>query len=75
MLEGAISGPAVEQPTLLCPDCGRQMRRLTRRGFLQTDVFPRFGYYPWECPMCRRRRFYRVRGKRQRKSRLDEFPA
>lgn len=36
-----------------CERCGSNLRRLTRRGFLQKKVFAWFGYYPWECPICR----------------------
>ena len=31
------------------------MRRLSRSGFLQQKVYPLFGYYPWECHLCRTR--------------------
>lgn len=52
-----------------CPDCGsRHLRRLPRQGFLQTKILPFFGYYPWECAMCRETKFFRIRGKRKRKS-------
>jgi predicted RNA-binding Zn-ribbon protein involved in translation (DUF1610 family) len=36
-----------------CSRCGRNLRRLARKGFLQKEIYPRFGYYPWECPVCR----------------------
>jgi len=36
-----------------CKECGNALRRLARRGFLQIRVFPIFGFYPWECPICR----------------------
>jgi hypothetical protein len=29
------------------------LRRLARQGFLQKEIYSRFGYYPWECPLCR----------------------
>jgi hypothetical protein len=29
------------------------MRRLARQGFLQKKIYAYFGYYPWECPLCR----------------------
>jgi len=35
-----------------CTKCGSNLRRLARKGFLQKEIFPRFGYYPWECPVC-----------------------
>lgn len=51
-----------------CPDCGsRHLRRLPRQGFLQQKVLPFFGYYPWECPICRETKFFKKRGKRVRK--------
>jgi hypothetical protein len=37
-----------------CRECGNSLRRLARRGFLQVRIFPLFGYYPWECPVCRK---------------------
>lgn len=37
-----------------CRECGNCLRRLARRGFLQVKIFPLFGYYPWECPVCRK---------------------
>jgi hypothetical protein len=42
------------------------MRRLPRAGFLQQYILPFFGYYPWECPICRKPRLIRYRGSRER---------
>jgi hypothetical protein len=36
-----------------CSRCGSNLRRLSRKGFLQRRVYTWFGYYPWECPVCR----------------------
>jgi len=36
-----------------CEYCGNDLRRLARQGFMQTKIYSRFGYYPWECPLCR----------------------
>jgi len=36
-----------------CKNCGSRLRRLPRKGFLLLKVYPIFGYYPWECPICR----------------------
>jgi DNA-directed RNA polymerase subunit RPC12/RpoP len=36
-----------------CDYCGNQLRRLAREGFLQKKVYSKFGYFPWECPLCR----------------------
>ncbi len=41
------------------------MRRLPRHGFMQKHVYPRFGYYPWECPICRRTMILKKRGHRR----------
>jgi hypothetical protein len=52
----------------VCPDCGgRNLRRLSRTGFLQERVFPLFGYYPWECGVCRQMTLLRNRGNNTRK--------
>jgi len=42
--------------------------RIARRGFLRVHVFPKFGYYPWECAMCRREFMIRKRGGAYRKA-------
>jgi hypothetical protein len=31
-------------------------------GFLQTTLLPYFGYFPWECVMCRRKTYFRDSG-------------
>lgn len=37
-----------------CPTCGTNyMRRLHRKGLLQKYLYSFFGFYPWECPICR----------------------
>ena len=36
-----------------CTKCGVSLRRVARKGFLQQKVYTLFGYYPWECPVCR----------------------
>jgi len=38
---------------MYCKSCGTNLRRIPRKGFLQQKVYPSFGYYPWECPVCR----------------------
>ena len=42
------------------------MRRLSRVGFWQRQVFSRIGYYPWECATCRKTWLFPLRGKRTR---------
>jgi hypothetical protein len=39
------------------------MRRRARTGFLQTKIYPLFGFYPWECFSCRATKMLRSRGK------------
>jgi hypothetical protein len=51
-----------------CKDCGNNLRRLARKGFLQLRVFPLFGYYPWECPVCRKTLMIRKQYLRKRRS-------
>jgi hypothetical protein len=49
------------------------MRRLKREGFMQLKVYSAFGYYPWECPICRdpmlvRRQYMRPKSSVQKNS-------
>lgn len=54
---------------LMCPNCRRdQLARIARRGFLRERLFPIFGFYPWECGMCRRQFLLLKRGGAYRKS-------
>jgi DNA-directed RNA polymerase subunit RPC12/RpoP len=48
-----------EKADLKCIRCGNDMRRLARQGFLERNIYSYFGYYPWECPMCRERVFFK----------------
>jgi pyruvate-formate lyase-activating enzyme len=48
----------------VCPNCQNpEMRRRARTGFLQTKIYPLFGFYPWECFSCRATKMLRSRGK------------
>jgi hypothetical protein len=48
---------------LRCPKCRQeQLSRIARQGFLRNRIFPMFGYYPWECAICRRESLIRKRG-------------
>ena len=38
------------------------MRRINRKGFLEQTLLPKFGLFPWECAMCRRKTFLRDNG-------------
>lgn len=54
---------------LTCPHCRReQLARIARRGFFRQKLCPIFGFYPWECSMCRRQFLLRKRGGAYRKS-------
>jgi hypothetical protein len=57
---------------MYCVTCGCEMRRLTRESFMQREIYPLFGYYPWECPLCRELIMYKVRSVRKRKSKSSE---
>jgi hypothetical protein len=35
---------------------------MARFGILQERVFPKFGFYPWECPQCRKKLLIKSRG-------------
>jgi hypothetical protein len=41
---------------------------MPRIGFLQNKVFPKFGYYPWECMHCRGITMLKMRERPQRLS-------
>ncbi len=52
----------IAETTPRCPQCeGIELRRQGRVGFLQTTVLPRFGYFPWECGLCRKIYFVQQR--------------
>jgi hypothetical protein len=60
------------QPTrrtgMHCKNCGAPLRRLARKGFLQLKVYPVFGLYPWECPLCRKELMVKKQYVRKRRS-------
>jgi hypothetical protein len=64
MLFESIATSLVEDENCVCDRCGDRMRRLARKGFLQSKLFPVFGFYPWECFTCRDRKLLRSRGTR-----------
>jgi hypothetical protein len=52
---------------LACPRChANSLRRIHRNGFWQRLIASRFGYYPWECMICRAVNLFRDRGLRQK---------
>jgi hypothetical protein len=65
LTDASISISVPDEPTCVCRACGNQhLRRLARIGFFQKNFLPLFGFYPWECFVCRKTKYFRVRGKR-----------
>lgn len=47
-----------------CFHCGsNEFRRINRQGFIERSVLPLIGLFPWECVLCRHRRFFFDEGK------------
>lgn len=57
-----------EKTDLQCVRCGNDMRRLGRQGFLERKIYSYFGYYPWECPICRERVFLKRKHEQNRRT-------
>ncbi len=56
-----------------CSKCrSASMRRLGRSGMLERKLLSYFGFYPWECTMCRAKTYFRDEGVRRR-SRSSSF--
>jgi phage FluMu protein Com len=55
-----------------CATCGNTLRRLSRNGFLEKKIFTFFGYFPWECPLCRRHVLVKRQFPRKRRSSVTE---
>jgi DNA-directed RNA polymerase subunit RPC12/RpoP len=55
-----------------CKRCGNVLRRLKREGFLETSFFTFFGYFPWECPLCRSRVLVKKQYPRKKRSSVPE---
>jgi ssDNA-binding Zn-finger/Zn-ribbon topoisomerase 1 len=51
-----------------CPKCG-EMRgsRVKRRGFVQKQIMPFLGYFPWSCGACRFSWNSKIRGEKKMK--------
>lgn len=46
-----------------CPDCGHQeFRRLPREGIIERSLLSWIGLFPWECRLCQRKVYMRLRG-------------
>ena len=58
---------------VLCPKCSSiHFHRIHREGFLQERFLPMFGYYPWECKVCRKVSLLRLRAKAGKRSK-DQY--
>ncbi|WP_124847138.1 hypothetical protein [Acidipila sp. EB88] len=67
-----LSGEWREMPN--CPHCEKaELRRHGRFGFMERVVFTYFGYYPWECGLCRR--IFRLRQRFGVSARSASLPA
>jgi hypothetical protein len=52
-----------------CPNCDEiGLTRVTRHGFLQERVYPKFGMFPWECAQCRQVFLLKSRGRSYRRA-------
>ena len=53
---------SIEKVPVYCKVCGsNRMRRVHRKGFLQLNLYPLLGYYPWRCSACGVRAMLRKR--------------
>ena len=44
---------SVERVPVYCKVCGsNRMRRAHRKGFMQLNLYPILGYFPWRCGAC-----------------------
>jgi hypothetical protein len=59
--------------TMQCTKCkyGVPLVRAKRKGFLERNVYRRFGYYPWMCPYCKKQTLLKERGERRISKRGD----
>ena len=50
----AAAKEAVTKEAVICPRCGSdRSRRVGREKFLEKNIYPFFGYFPWRCGRCR----------------------
>lgn len=65
----AIGGRRTEpvEARRYCSRCSPGLfRRINRVTLVERTLFTWFGFYPWECVSCRRRRFFRDSGRKGR---------
>jgi hypothetical protein len=66
MNRDAIHMETARDSVKLCSRCVEaQLRRLNRIGFWERKVLTYFGYYPWECVICRKKQYFADSGQRQ----------
>jgi hypothetical protein len=46
--------------------------RINRTSFLERQVYPRFGYYPWKCGGCGITFLYQFQGTRVRRRKSEK---
>jgi uncharacterized Zn finger protein len=73
MSEGVVQGAVAEsvvdmssaKEQIHCRVCGSdKMRRILRQGYMELNIYPLFGYYPWRCMMCGTHAMLRKRHRR-----------
>ena len=48
-----------------CPGCSPGLfRRVNRGSLLERTLLTWLGFFPWECVSCRRKRFFRDKGRK-----------
>ena len=69
----AAAKEAVTKETVICPRCGSdRSRRVERKKFLEKNIYPIFGYFPWRCGRCRAKFFLKKR-KRNRDPKSQDY--
>ena len=59
---------------MACKTCGaNEMAGRKRESFLEKNIYPHFGYYPWVCLTCKQQVLLKVRGERRKKKRTPEL--
>jgi hypothetical protein len=52
-IAGGVAPQGRVRGEVVCRFCGSdKVNRLYREGFLQTRIYPLFGFYPWRCKVC-----------------------
>lgn len=66
MIRTLAAHPSYTLDKRVCAHCATgQFRRVNRQGWLQERLLPSLlGLFPWECVLCRRKKFFRDSGNR-----------